>query len=88
MITNGCDSANPAWLKECADLEHEYDQYQCGKDDCSAAKTNWPYTDPVNNPPHYQFWKYEVIDVAEAMFATDPHLFQAFQYLARAKKKG
>ncbi len=53
--------------------------------------TGWPYDQPkdaVNNPPHYQFGKYEVIDVAEAMFSTDPHLFQAFQYLARAKKKG
>lgn len=45
-------------------------------------------SDPVNHPQHYTFGKYEVIDVLEDWFATDPLLWQVGKYLARAGRKG
>lgn len=43
--------------------------------------------DPVNYPTHYQTSKYECWDVADELFPTDPHLWQALKYLWRAGKK-
>jgi len=33
-------------------------------------------SDPVNHPAHYTFGKFEVIDVLEDFFSTDPLLWQ------------
>jgi hypothetical protein len=44
--------------------------------------------DPVNHPAHYTFGKYEVIDVLEDWFPTDPLLWQVGKYIARAAHKG
>jgi hypothetical protein len=44
--------------------------------------------DPVNHPPHYTFGKYEVIDVLQDWFATNPLLWQVAKYIARADHKG
>ncbi len=40
--------------------------------------------DPVNNPAHYTFGKFEVIEVLEDWFSTDPLLWQVGKYIARA----
>lgn len=42
----------------------------------------------VNHPPHYTFGKYEVIDVLEDWFPTDPLLWQVGKYISRAGRKG
>ena len=93
VITNGVDSANPAWLKECADLEHEYDAYPLEKPEGSAALTGWPYNAPNNiDPPHYKFGKVECIDAIES--ALTPEEFRGylkgtvFKYLWRERLKG
>jgi hypothetical protein len=43
--------------------------------------------DPVNNPLHYKFGKYQVIDILEDWFPTEPLLWQVGKYIARAKHK-
>jgi len=45
-------------------------------------------SDPVNHPAHYIFGKFEVIDVLEDFFPTDPLLWQVGKYIARAGRKG
>lgn len=45
-------------------------------------------SDPVSNPSHYTFGKFEVIDVLEDWFAEQPLLWQVAKYIARAKHKG
>jgi len=45
-------------------------------------------SDPVVHPSHYTFGSYEVIDVLEDWFATDPLLWQVGKYIARASHKG
>lgn len=42
----------------------------------------------VEHPPHYNFGKYEVIDVLEDWFPTDPLLWQVGKYISRAGRKG
>lgn len=42
----------------------------------------------VSHPSHYTFGKYEVIDVLEDWFPTDPLLWQVGKYIARATHKG
>ena len=42
----------------------------------------------INHPPHYTFGKYEVIDVLEDWFPTDPLLWQVGKYISRAGRKG
>ncbi|GMO55560.1 MAG: hypothetical protein Ta2A_00510 [Treponemataceae bacterium] len=42
----------------------------------------------VNHPAHYTFGKFEVIDVLEDWFPTDPLLWQVGKYIARAGHKG
>lgn len=42
----------------------------------------------VDHPPHYNFGKYEVIDVLEDWFPTDPLLWQVGKYISRAGRKG
>jgi hypothetical protein len=44
--------------------------------------------DLVNHPPHYTFGKYEVIDVLQDWFPTNPLLWQVAKYIARADHKG
>ena len=44
--------------------------------------------DPVSHPSHYTFGKYEVIEVLEDWFPTDPLLWQVGKYIARAGRKG
>ena len=44
--------------------------------------------DPVNHPSHYTFGKFEVIDVLEDWFPTDPLLWQVGKYISRAGRKG
>ncbi len=45
-------------------------------------------TDMVNHPPHYTAGRFEVIDVLEDWFPTDPLLWQVGKYIARWDKKG
>jgi hypothetical protein len=47
-----------------------------------------PTADAVNRPAHYTFGKYEVIDVLEDWFPSDPLLWQVGKYIARAGRKG
>ena len=42
----------------------------------------------VVKPVHYTFGKYEVIDILEDWFPTDPLLWQVGKYIARAGRKG
>ena len=42
----------------------------------------------VNHPAHYTFGKYEVIDVLQDWFNTEPLLWQVVKYCARCGKKG
>lgn len=93
VITNGTDSANPHWIKECADLEHEYDSYPQEQIDGSGARTGWPYgTDPVNDPPHYKQGHIECIEAIKA--ALTPEEYRGylkgtvFKYLWRERLKG
>lgn len=44
--------------------------------------------DNVNKPSHYNFGKYEVIDVLEDWFPETPLLWNAVKYIARWNKKG
>lgn len=44
--------------------------------------------DEVNNPAHYTFGKYEVIDVLEDWFPRDPLLWNVGKYIARSPHKG
>lgn len=44
--------------------------------------------DTVNHPAHYTFGKFEVIDVLEEWFPTNPLLWQVGKYIARADHKG
>lgn len=43
--------------------------------------------DMVNKPPHYNFGKYEVLDVIED-WNLDYHLGNVVKYIARAEHKG
>ena len=47
-----------------------------------------PVFDPVHNPQHYNFSKYEVLDVLVEWFPQDPILWQVVKYVARAAHKG
>jgi hypothetical protein len=42
----------------------------------------------VNHPSHYNFSKYEVIEVLDEWFSDNPLIWQVVKYLARAKYKG
>ena len=44
--------------------------------------------DPVNHPSHYTFGRFEVIDVLQDWFPTNPLLWQIVKYVARAQHKG
>ena len=44
--------------------------------------------DNVQHPSHYTFGKYEVIEVLEDWFPTDPLLWQVGKYIARSGRKG
>lgn len=44
--------------------------------------------DMINHPAHYTFGMYEVIDILEEWFGSDPLLWQVGKYLARAGRKG
>ena len=43
--------------------------------------------DPINHPSHYTFGRFEVIDVLEDWFKTNPLLWQVGKYIARAEHK-
>lgn len=45
-------------------------------------------SDNVNHPKHYNTSKYEIWDVLDEWFPTDPLLWQVGKYLARAGHKG
>jgi hypothetical protein len=47
-----------------------------------------PESDPVNHPKHYTFGYFEVIDVLQDWFPTNPLLWQVGKYIARAHHKG
>jgi len=47
-----------------------------------------PPSSAVNHPSHYTFSKYEVLDVLQEWFPTNPLLWQVAKYIARAKHKG
>jgi hypothetical protein len=53
-----------------------------------SGKTQPRKSDPVNRPGHYTFGRFEVIDVLEGWFPTDPLLWQVGKYIARAGRKG
>jgi len=44
--------------------------------------------DMVNHPPHYQRGKFEVIDVLQEFFPTEPLIWQVGKYIMRADQKG
>jgi len=43
--------------------------------------------DQVNNPAHYTHGKWEVIEVLEEFFSTDPLLWQVGKYILRHEHK-
>ena len=43
--------------------------------------------DPVNHPSHYTIGRFEVIDVLQDWFPTNPLLWQVVKYIARAQHK-
>jgi len=45
-------------------------------------------TDMVNNPPHYNTGKIEVIDYIEDKFSNNYHLANVCKYISRAAHKG
>jgi hypothetical protein len=45
-------------------------------------------SEAVNRPPHYTFGRFEVIEVLEDWFPSDPLLWQVGKYIARAMHKG
>ena len=47
-----------------------------------------PEPDPVNHPKHYTFGYFEVLDVLQDWFPTNPLLWQVGKYIARAGHKG
>jgi len=47
-----------------------------------------PQKEMVNHPSHYNFSKYEVIEVLDEWFSDNPLIWQVVKYLARAKHKG
>jgi hypothetical protein len=51
-------------------------------------KNAWDFkNDAVNHPRHYTSGKFEVIEVLEDWFPSDPLLWQVGKYIARAGKK-
>jgi hypothetical protein len=45
-------------------------------------------TEAVNHPPHYNYGRYEVIDVLQDWFGDDPLAWQVVNYVARYRHKG
>jgi Protein of unknwon function (DUF3310) len=93
LICRG-ESTSAEWLKECADLEHGYDELPSKDNGGTAALTGWPYdgVDLINSPPHYNHGKMECIDAIEA--ALTPEEYRGylkgtvFKYLWRERLKG
>jgi hypothetical protein len=92
MDKNCVDNAHKAdWIREMNAMEHDCDEV---RKDNRFNLTGWPYeveepaADMVNHPAHYTHGKYEVIEIAEDWFPTDPLLFQALQYMGRCQHKG
>jgi hypothetical protein len=56
-------------------------------DTCESCRID-PPSNSVNHPSHYNFGKYEVIDVLEDWFESDPLLWQVGKYISRANHKG
>ena len=48
----------------------------------------WVPNDVVNHPSHYTYGKWEVIEVLEEFFGTDPLLWQVGKYILRNEHKG
>lgn len=90
MICNGLDSASPAWLKECADLEHEYDQYPQEQVEGSAAKTGWPYNVPSKTQVGGTHYSKYAIQPSEYILRNNIGWLEgnAIKYLTRWKDKG
>ena len=62
--------------------------YACGKHYLRGSGNAFcPHKDAVNQPSHYTFGKFEVIDVLEDWFDSDPLLWQVGKYIARAGRK-
>jgi hypothetical protein len=90
VITNGVDSANPGWLRECADLEHEYDSYRQEVPEGSAAKTGWPYDVPSQKQVGGEHYKKYAIQPSEYILRNNIGWLEgnAIKYLTRWKDKG
>ena len=69
-----------------------YDHSNCTEGHCEHANidahSSGAKFDMVNHPAHYTFSKYEVADVSDAWFPTEPLLWNANKYTARWDKKG
>jgi len=64
-------------------LQQQYKQY--GVDYAKRTVKKDPL---VDKPKHYTFSQYEVIEVLEAWFPSDPLLWQVGKYISRAGRKG
>lgn len=64
------------------------DEDDAGREDYGKKGPPWEKSNHINRPPHYTFGKFEVIDVLEDWFPTEPLLWNAVKYLARWNKKG
>lgn len=62
-----------------------YDKFVDGKHVTQEQMKN---KDMVNHPPHYTNKKWEVIDVLEEFFPSDPLLFNVGKYIMRHEHKG
>ncbi len=70
-----------------ADLAPLKDKYEAG-DLLADSYSSGAKFDMVNHPSHYTFSKYEVADVSDEWYATEPLLWNANKYIARWDKKG
>lgn len=74
--------------KALAKLREKYDEGVKTRKYRSVPASIQTHDNQVIKPPHYTFSKFEVIEVLEAWFPTDPLLWQIGKYIARSKHKG
>lgn len=90
-----CRSQGDVVSGQLLDFENGRDSPQCKVTSCEALCP--PYEDyctlhtpkdMINNPPHYNQFGVEVVDILEMYFPNNPHLWNAGKYLLRSGYKG
>jgi Protein of unknwon function (DUF3310) len=88
VITSGCDSCNPEWIREMRDMESDYDERPYPQVDGSAAMTGYPYA-PSKQVGGSHYTKY-AIQPSEYILKNNIGWLEgnAIKYLTRWKDKG